>query len=141
MHIAEVDLNYTIYYPLERPYCSLYPKKKDDEGKEQCDMTTWADGQRGDRVIWELVENAMRQGTLEALRMTLTPKELPILRKRQSHKYRKTRSGQRRGIGGREDESSMHPEVDDIKMEDESDGGFFEEDGGVSLATNEPNES
>ncbi|PVH87045.1 hypothetical protein DL98DRAFT_556999 [Cadophora sp. DSE1049] len=63
MHIVEVDLNYTQYYPLSEAYVSLYPLTKtgdeehDDSKKEKPKPPMWAE-----------VEQAMEDGTLNRLR-------------------------------------------------------------------------
>ncbi|GAM88351.1 hypothetical protein ANO11243_063840 [Dothideomycetidae sp. 11243] len=59
-HGATVDLNYALYFPLEREYVSLWPRKK--EGDEQ------AEERMGDRDMWLLVEKCMADGTLDDLR-------------------------------------------------------------------------
>lgn len=77
MHNAEVDVNYSIYYPLLKPYASLYPKSKkskasdsDDANEEDVDdkANRDVDGPKGDLDMWKSVEVAMAEGTLDALR-------------------------------------------------------------------------
>lgn len=66
VHDAEVDLNYALYWPLERAYVSLWPRKGkgQEEGKGEED----AEEAKGDREMWKLVERCMAEGTLEDLR-------------------------------------------------------------------------
>ncbi|KAG8630928.1 hypothetical protein KVT40_000068 [Elsinoe batatas] len=67
---AEVDLNYALYWPLERAYVSLWPRKG-KEGKEGKDGGDEEDGEeeaKGDREMWALVERCMAEGALEDLR-------------------------------------------------------------------------
>ena len=76
-HNAEVDVNYAIYYPLMKPYASLYPKSKkektgesDESGEGAADdkSNREVDGPKGDVAMWQTVEEAMAEGTLDALR-------------------------------------------------------------------------
>lgn len=115
IHIAEVDLNYALYYPLMRPYSSLYPSAKREAGNEQPERET-----KGDADMWKAVEQAMDAGTLDALRESkpnkpaLQPKEdAPSKREKgRRHKHRNMLDGTQAAAAGQQDE--------------ESDGGFFE---------------
>jgi len=62
MHIVEVDLNYTQYYPLSEAYVSLYPLTKigDEEGDDS--------KEKPKPPMWAEVEQAMEDGTLNRLR-------------------------------------------------------------------------
>lgn len=70
---AEVDVNYAIYYPLERAYSSLFPSRKDGDG-EGDDVEDGGDGgeesveRRGDPEIRRLVRECMADGRLDDLR-------------------------------------------------------------------------
>ncbi|KAF2223846.1 hypothetical protein BDZ85DRAFT_262274 [Elsinoe ampelina] len=64
---AEVDLNYALYWPLERAYVSLWPRKG-KEGKDGADEEDGGEEAKGDREMWALVERCMAEGTLEDLR-------------------------------------------------------------------------
>jgi hypothetical protein len=63
MHIAEVDLNYTQYFPLSEPYVGLYPRAS---------VTDQSSGQAGNAQakpeMWAVVEKSMKDGTLDQLR-------------------------------------------------------------------------
>ncbi|KAK4552496.1 hypothetical protein LTR86_010340 [Recurvomyces mirabilis] len=74
---AEVDVMYAVYFPLEREYVPLFPrrKRKDGEKDETAGGSPEADGETkegfirlGDKVMWERVRQCMVDGTLEALR-------------------------------------------------------------------------
>jgi hypothetical protein len=67
VHNAEVDLNYTLYYPLLKAYVSLYPKQQKEDGKPG-DSSPPTDGPKGDVNMWKTVEKAMEEQTLEELR-------------------------------------------------------------------------
>ncbi|RAL00637.1 Efg1 domain-containing protein [Aspergillus ibericus CBS 121593] len=77
LHVAKVNLNYTIYYPLSEKYIALYAeqRKKTTGGKED------AAEEDGDARVgpvhatvaekpgmWHVVEKCMAEGTLEELR-------------------------------------------------------------------------
>lgn len=62
-HAAEVDLNYTMYFPLEQTYVGLYA----DKGKEKAGAEAAAAAVRKS-PMWSVVEEAMAQGKLEDLR-------------------------------------------------------------------------
>jgi hypothetical protein len=67
MYAAEVDLNYTQYYPLNQRYVSLYPQKSTTTDKdEEEDEGTNTVGKRP--PMWAEVEKSMSDGTLEQLR-------------------------------------------------------------------------
>ncbi|KAH7135696.1 hypothetical protein B0J11DRAFT_576265 [Dendryphion nanum] len=76
IHNAEVDLNYAIYYPLLKPYSSLYPNTKEEKSKmvdntDSDDVQNHleeTDGPKGDHEIWRAVEEAIKTGTLQDLR-------------------------------------------------------------------------
>ncbi|KAF4627849.1 hypothetical protein G7Y89_g10306 [Cudoniella acicularis] len=65
MHEAEVDLNYTQYYPLSEPYVSLYAPKKNANGEVE-------EPKEGDAVVkppmWAEVDRCMEKKTLDRLR-------------------------------------------------------------------------
>ncbi|KAF2449981.1 hypothetical protein P171DRAFT_352076 [Karstenula rhodostoma CBS 690.94] len=67
IHNAEVDLNYTLYYPLLKAYVSLYPKQQKEDSKSG-DAVPPKDGPKGDVDMWKTVEKAMEEQTLEELR-------------------------------------------------------------------------
>ena len=67
IHNAEVDLNYTLYYPLLKTYVSLYPKQQKD-GDKSSDAASLPEGPKGDVEMWKRVEKAMEDRALEELR-------------------------------------------------------------------------
>ncbi|KAJ5386776.1 hypothetical protein N7509_009317 [Penicillium cosmopolitanum] len=76
IHAAQVNLNYTIYYPLTEKYISLYPKSKgktsDDAGAEsgsESDSKNKKDLPEGEKpALWSVVEKCMKEKTLDSLR-------------------------------------------------------------------------
>ncbi|EOD51110.1 putative rrna-processing protein efg1 protein [Neofusicoccum parvum UCRNP2] len=122
-HVAEVDLNYTLYYPLIRPYVSLYATSKVKDDQSGSANTTRIGG---DKEMWDMVENKMQDNTLEALRNGLewrqgasaaTPTAAPMEKKsKKPHTTKSTASGAKSvSTSAKEEESG-----------DDSDGGFFE---------------
>ncbi len=65
-HDAEVDLNYTLYCPLNQRYISLYPPN------EKASVDSRADdddaGGKNKPPLWKDVERSMENGTLDSLR-------------------------------------------------------------------------
>jgi hypothetical protein len=138
IHNAEVDVNYAIYYPLMKPYSSLYPKSKnqktddsedaEEEGEATKNNSSEIDGPKGDVDMWRAVEQAMEEGTLEKLRYSknAVPAEPPKKNKKKPMAKEnknetsdgKTKSTQQKAAGSR-----SYPVQDEGE---ESDGGFFE---------------
>ncbi|KAK7706173.1 hypothetical protein SLS57_009712 [Botryosphaeria dothidea] len=119
-HVCEVDLNYTLYYPLIRPYVSLYATSK---SKNEHDGSTGTTRIGGDKEMWEMVEKKMKDGALEALRNGLewkqgtpsrgssaTPAAAPA-----EEKPAKASAAKSASASAKEEE-----------MDEDSDGGFFE---------------
>jgi len=71
MHIAEVDLNYSQYFPLSEPYISLYPQKGSAAEESEDSSKT------SKPPLWEEVESCMEKGTLDKLRNRLA--NIPIV--------------------------------------------------------------
>jgi hypothetical protein len=76
LHVAEVDLNYSQYYPLAEPYVSLYPRKEQPEADEEDGGDDKPDGtgrlqddsEKPKPPMWAEVEKRMEEGTLDELR-------------------------------------------------------------------------
>jgi rRNA-processing protein Efg1 len=93
LHIAQIDHNYTLNYPMSHPYVAIYAKESEhlDLGRPR----------KGDPDMWDRVEKATADGTLEQLKNELVIRE-------------RTRT---------------YPAGADVEMKDDeegSDGGFFE---------------
>jgi len=67
MHVVEVDLNYTQYYPLSQRYISLYPQK-DIARNEKSSQDEHIDDTTKKPPMWGEVEKRMVDGTLDQLR-------------------------------------------------------------------------
>lgn len=152
MHVAEVDLNYTQYYPLSEPYVSLYPpKRKGTTEKEEDEEIKEA---KPKPEMWAEVEKCMENKTLDKLRnrapKTTTPantskrlEKRPAKPKPQAEvdttgmNRRERRSLRNVGKEGKTKNKSMGFEKNQAfgatlgaqmdEADDDSDGGFFEE--------------
>ncbi|PSK34075.1 hypothetical protein B9Z65_8401 [Elsinoe australis] len=118
VHDAEVDLNYALYWPLERAYVSLWPRK--GKGQEQGKGEEDAEEAKGDREMWKLVERCMAEGTLEDLRegrvegCGVERPEKKVVSGKEAKSNGKTANGKER--------AKQEVQQDD----EESDDGFFE---------------
>lgn len=73
VHRAQVDLNYTLYYPLNEKYTGLYKgtSATDSPNTTMPDPTLGTYESTSETVkpsMWGIVEKCMEDGTLEALR-------------------------------------------------------------------------
>lgn len=152
LHVAEVNLNYTLYYPLMRPYSALFPKNQSDSmttrsssapdievhstGGNEADDTEEVQGAlstNGDRVMWKAVERAMELGTLEDLRNSKPLEQgsqsgkQPQRRKKDVDLMRKQAETERgRDKLGKNVKSKARQADVGNSENDDSDGGFFE---------------
>ena len=73
VHAAQVDVNYTIYYPLTEKYVSLFPLEKRASGKSgsqspETGEDVSIEAKRMRPPMWAVVERCMEEGTLDQLR-------------------------------------------------------------------------
>ena len=73
VHRAQVDLNYTLYYPLSEKYTSIYKRKdgQDSPDVTVADNSTISHGSETHTpkpAMWDVIEQCMADSTLEALR-------------------------------------------------------------------------
>lgn len=146
LHVAEVDLNYTQYFPLMEVYVGLYGKSSDGE-EQEVDNDEDNGIERVKPPMWAEVEKAMEEGNLDRLRnrrlqssVSSRPKpqkakskpftkpisvSKPEKIEEVSIRHRPNRSERRRKIPDTRKEV-----VEEPRREEEanlSDGGFFEE--------------
>ena len=154
MHIAEVDLNYTHYYPLNIRYVSLYPQN--NRASKDDDFDAGGDAPAKKPPMWAQVEKCMSDDTLDQLRdgrkgkpeeaaksqnhrsQRSEPKPAPT-RSPLKHqinstlaKHPKTSSRQSSKVTRQSDSRTAIDHESkgatmDRDTDDESDGGFFEE--------------
>lgn len=151
IHVARVNLNYTIYYPLNDKYISLYAddhkqkqqKETDLESQTEDTNHTASSTSSSDTkpAMWYTVEKCMQEGTLDRLRngklgssedQASTKTEKRTEKSRQDVKKSTSRTTSKSDHDIKKDkhakrDSTMRrnkaPSPDDG---DESDGGFFE---------------
>lgn len=125
IHNAEVDLNYTMYHPLDEKYHSLYPPKAEDAAQDDGMITTERikRGKAFRPPVWAVVEQCMRAGTLIALRDGKLGRKLPEAEAKASGSITRRR-GENQKLEGEDASFSRDYEMKD--EEKESDGGFFE---------------
>lgn len=134
IHNTEVDVNYAVYYPLMKPYSSLYPKSKNrktsdseeaEDTGEDSKNSAEIDGPKGDVNMWRTVEKAMEDGTLEKLRYSkdAVPAEPP----KKKPKAKESKKPKPEGKMDKSQEKASGSKSYAAQEEDEeSDGGFFE---------------
>ena len=129
VHVAEVDINYALYHPLDEKYQSLYPRKGNNAVSAEHSLDNSISQTAGTMrpAIWSVVEKCMSEGTLEALRDGKMGKSLPDGRPRQ-HISRKARLQEsRKEIKLSNEKGGSTKKTATQAKEDDSDGGFFEE--------------
>ena len=143
VHNAEVDVNYAIYYPLMKPYASLYPKSKKEKEAESDDSadgdageksTREVDGPKGELAMRKTVEQAMAEGTLDALRNSKEgmPVLVPVKEKEKKTKQSeqtvksKEKKMQEKLAAAKNRRERRALGVQAQEEAEESDGGFFE---------------
>jgi hypothetical protein len=135
IHNADVDVNYTIYYPLLRPYVSLYPKKESSEPAEssadapsgQKKASESADGPKGDVDVWKAIEEAMEAGTLDRLRNS---KEGVVMPQPKVHAQKKVKSNNVPKSSKGEQRIAQENNVEPMEEDEDGDGfghDFFDE--------------
>ena len=134
VHEAEVDLNYTIYCPLAERYHSLYPRQKgitenDPDHDMSADEAKEKTPQGPKPPLWVVVENAMSDGTLEALRDGRTNQKVSKLAvaNRKARRQELAKQDALRKAEGTRSNGGFKTAPDDDAEGNISDGGFFEE--------------
>lgn len=141
VHEAEVDVNYAVYYPLERHYVPLFPSRQktgaaEDEGGADEEIETEVQ-RKGDLDMWRKIEECMGDGTLEELRngKLLESNEdaaLPPRGAEHSATKIKKKAAKENKLAGdvhgnrRERRLAAAAAKAEAEAEEESDGGFFE---------------
>lgn len=152
LHIAEVDLAYTQYSPLYQKYEALFPQRK--EAQENNNEDTSNEQQPPPRpAMWTIVEKCMKNGTLDDLRNGTLGDEDVVLSfakmkpfKRQIQLPIRSMPSTKQGIPSTMQKGRIEATFNGIhdyeaavdtqradEMDEDSDGGFFEEVGGVRI--------
>jgi ribosomal protein L12E/L44/L45/RPP1/RPP2 len=121
IHNAEVDLNYTLYYPLLKTYVSLYPRQAKDSDKS-AEAAPLVDGPKGDVNMWKTVEKAMEDQTLEDLRESREGVVIPGAPARSQPKAAKKSGKSNKTEENKEKTSGAGANGDE---DEDSDDGFF----------------
>ncbi|KZF22217.1 hypothetical protein L228DRAFT_283385 [Xylona heveae TC161] len=128
IHTAEVDLNYTLFYPLDQKYTSLYAGK--DITSAENSMTQGIEG-RQNGPMWREIERRMGEGSLDELRNG-SRKEIGQSKSRKiaSGPVREEKRKRTDNISELANRKETSLNASDTRQEgsaEESDGGFFEE--------------
>ncbi|KAL3492603.1 hypothetical protein BJX62DRAFT_104197 [Aspergillus germanicus] len=155
IHNAEVNLNYTIYYPLTEKYISIYAEKKqkkkgneqdvdeDQSAGKQDEANADGPGAAERAAMWRVVEKCMEEGTLDLLREGKLnangEKKSKAERSDKSDTVPRFDAGGKKGSKEKFDQSNVGSGKVDTRRErstkhapppqeedNESDGGFFE---------------
>lgn len=128
IHDAEVDLNYTLFYPLAEKYIGIFPcqERRTAQDAENVSGEDAAQTRQPKPAMWTVVASCIEKGTLQALRdgklqiRTVEAKALPSTAARTAHPPIRPRQNKIKENG-----STVISAAAD--GEDDSDGGFFEE--------------
>ena len=133
-----MDLAYTQYSPLYQKYVAIFPQEKAQENNE--DNSNEQPPPRP--AMWKIVEKCLEQGTLDDLREGALGDEDLVLSFRKMKPFKRqlqlpirsiqsvkpSRSSRRLNY----DNDAVGPGKAD-EMDQDSDGGFFEETGGAKI--------
>ncbi|CRG85731.1 rRNA-processing protein efg1 [Talaromyces islandicus] len=149
VHVAQINVNYTIYYPLSEKYISLYPqdKKKRTSTQDQNDSDSddvelppksgprkAATGSKDEKPpLWAVVEKCTANGSLDQLRngklnigFDGKPKEgAPVSSSQKTRENEKAGSRSTKRPSDTKTAASKKSQQYE-QEEDDSDGGFFE---------------
>lgn len=134
IHEAKVDLNYSMYHPLDMVYSALWPTK----GKKDADGNEIEVEKQGDPDMWLVVEKCMEEGKLDALRNGKLLKSAPArldnddsigqkASNARAKKEKKDKKDKDRKAAQKPAKKADENQVMGGQEEDEdSEGGFFE---------------
>ena len=111
---AQIDLNYTIHFPLMQKYVGLFPRQKMEQGHNALSREEVSQSAR-DTNMWKVVEDCTREGTLDLLR--------------EEGKFTSRDQGGKHTIMNLEKPKKKTKESSKTRHKDhdeDSDGGFFE---------------
>ncbi|PYH84029.1 hypothetical protein BO82DRAFT_352423 [Aspergillus uvarum CBS 121591] len=155
LHVARVNLNYTIYYPLTEKYIALYAdvkKNKNAEAEQEQEQEQEEDAAGAaekSSAMWKTVEQCMKDGTLDLLRdgklnnkerkakstdTGAADKSTKSKKSAREHPDAYKSSARAKGDDRKQNKKKSNAKQDDYEMPDagnndggdESDGGFFE---------------
>jgi len=140
-YVAEIDLNYTLYYPHVEPYVALFPSNGGGDSCKESEEDNATLENRERNSMWRAVKSATEDGTLEALRekktdatgkspslikgSSLPPRAKPTKTVKEENEIARSRN---RPQNRRERRQEERTRVEEEKSDNASDGGFFEAD-------------
>lgn len=143
VHVAQINVNYTVYYPLLEKYISLYPQDKkkktssEDQDNSDSDEPAQKSGERktGSKEekppLWAIVEKCTANGTLDKLRngkLNIGFDGKPKAADTSSSSSQKIKDKADSQSTKRSDQKTTAKKSQQYEQEeeDDSDGGFFE---------------
>lgn len=133
-----MDLNYTLNCPLDQKYEGIYPRGANDlSGNPIREAEEQGNGGDTEKILasrpamWTIVENCMRNGTLESLRNGKMTTTLSMRSKKPAATKAHARGpggGVMVNFGSAPEPTKARPSREQ-QSGDESDGGFFEKRG------------
>ena len=145
LHIAEVDFAYTQYSPLYEKYEALFPQRKEAQENNNEDTSNEQQQPPPRPAMWAIVEKCMEEGTLDDLRNGTLGDEDLVLQFTKKKPFKRQLPLPIRSIPAIKPSRlsrklnynyDLETAVDVQKadeMDEDSDGGFFEEVGGVKI--------
>ena len=151
LHVAEVDFAYTQYSPLYQKYEAIFPQRNEAQQENNNEDTPNQQQPPLRPAMWALVEKCMEQGTLDDLRNGTLGGEDLVLSVAKMKPFKHHQLAIRSMPPTKQSIPSIKPSrlsrklnynydldaaVDGQKadeMDEDSDGGFFEEIGGVRI--------
>ncbi|KAK5107485.1 hypothetical protein LTR62_001103 [Meristemomyces frigidus] len=147
---AEVDVAYTISFPLETEYVPLFPRRRKGEDKdEEMEKDKYIDSRDaegefvrlGEKAMWERVRQSMADGTLEVLREGKLDRieddhkdggnngqgvEAMSIATKPTKPQKREKAQQAAVVGNRRERRKAAAVAAPVESEDDSDAGFFE---------------
>ena len=126
VHQAEVDLNYTLYYPLAEKYLSLFARNgqcgsASPNSDLPADRTSRQEADTQQHSMWGIVERCMRDGSLDALREGKLRSSFSA-----NQGSMKTEKKPKKELKKKNKLQAVVKSGDQLGDGEDSDGGFFE---------------
>ena len=116
---AKVDVDYTIYHPLNEKYQSLFPRQGNTGGEETPARKLVTEKP----AMWKVVEQCTADGNLEALREGKLATGIPASKRASAPEKSTSKHNNKTARAGSKSSQGAVPQ----EQHEESDGGFFEE--------------
>ena len=119
MQDANIDVNYTIYYPLTEKYQSLYPRQGGTSGEKTPARKLVTEKP----AMWDVVERCTADGTLDTLRDGKLVTSMSTGERNSAPGKARSKRQSKNSRAESKSLKSAKPQ----EQHEESDGGFFEE--------------